>query len=94
MLNQQPFQHKFTSQIECDKEKFPKQAFNALLDFVNIQECHHLLWKMMKLSMCSDSLIMEGEETYQLFQFYEKLHEVVDAVFIMQRLDKTDSVVD
>ena len=93
MLNQKPFQHKFISQIECEKEKFPKQAFDALIDFVDLQECHHLLWKMMRLSICSDSLAMEGEEKDQLFSFYEILHDIVDAIFMMQKVDITDSAI-
>ena len=84
MLNQKPFQHKITSEIECDKENFPKQAFEALVNFVDLEECLHLLWKTHKYAMCAESY-MEAEERTQLYQYYEAVHDVLEAVFMMRK---------
>jgi hypothetical protein len=82
-MNTKPFQHKLTSDLECDPKDFPRLAFHALVDFADLQLCQHLLWKMQKYAMCAESY-MEGEERSELYQFYEKMHDVLEAVYLLK----------
>ena len=86
-MNNKPFNHKISSPIECDPKDFPQQAFSGLFSFTDLDQCMHLLWKMLRHSVASDSR-MEEEERQELFNFYEVIHDVLNAVYMVHKENK------
>ena len=86
-MNNKPFNHKIPSQIEGDPKDFSKQAFAALFSLIGLDQCQHLLWKMLRYSVASDSF-MEEEERQELFNYYEVLHDVLQAVYMVHKEDR------
>ena len=86
-MNNKPFDHKIPSLIEGDPKDFSKQAFSSLFSFIDLDQCMQLLWKMLKYSVASDSR-MEEEERQELFYYYEVIHDVLNAVYMVHKENK------
>jgi len=92
-MNTKPFQNKFSSQKERDQKDFPMRAFYALFEFFPIEECHQLLWKLLKLSMYTKDDALEAEERLLLMDYYQSLSDVLDGAYMIHEATAPDSMV-
>ena len=84
MRNEKTFEHKCASQLDDKERENPELAFVELFSFASLQECQRMAWTMLKHTMAADSY-METPERNILICYYEILHDVLEAVFMMRK---------